>query len=336
MKEERLDIIDPSNRVIRQAAKATVHEQGLGHRVGAVLLQREDGRYLIPTASSIKAEAGRLYHSAAGHVLSGEQYLDCAKRELLEETGVEAASLDYLGAFWFEKDYPSRKERERFEVYRAIYRSGMDSIRLNEEQVDEAWLSREELEEIYQTRCELLSFPLRLTCDIIFNLDQGKKGNRATVYFGCSMLGGYSHVTREELAEFPRVIAELGHRLATDHQTQPGILEKESRLDEAYIHDRDYQWMVESDLGVFEISNPSLGVGGEIADMIHLGKPVLLLFKRGLEQKVSAYIRGKRGSRFVKSPVACAAYQDMIEAGDLIRKFIATCGGARSSCCKAP
>jgi hypothetical protein len=148
---------------------------------------------------------------------------------------------------------------------------------------------------------------------------------KVTVYFGCSMLGGYANLRREDLAEFPKVILELGHRLATDHQTQPGIIEKEAVLEQAYIHDRDYRWMMESDLGVFEISNPSLGVGGEISDMIHMGKPVLLLFKKGLEKKVSAYILGKCGSRFVTSPVESAVYGDMKEARELIRRFIDLC-----------
>ena len=150
---------------------------------------------------------------------------------------------------------------------------------------------------------------------------------KVTVYFGCSMLGGYANVRREDLAEFPKVILELGHRLATDHQTQPGIIEKEALLEQAYIHDRDYRGMMESDLGVFEISNPSLGVGGEISDMIHMGKPVLLLFKKGLEKKVSAYTLGKNGSRFVTSPVECAAYGDMNEAREQIRRFVALCRG---------
>jgi len=145
-----------------------------------------------------------------------------------------------------------------------------------------------------------------------------------TVYFGCSMLGGYTFVAREELAEFPGLITGLGCRLASDHQTQPGVIEREAKLDPAYIHDRDYLWALESDLGIFEISNPSLGVGGEISDMIYMGKPVLLLFKRGLEEKISAYMCGKMGSAYVKSPVECRAYEDVEDAGKIIRAFLNT------------
>ena len=148
------------------------------------------------------------------------------------------------------------------------------------------------------------------------------RGKPKTVYFGCSMLGGYSFVKREELAEFPGLIKGLGCRLASDHQTQPGVIEREAKLDPTYIHDRDYAWELESDLGIFEISNPSLGVGGEISDMIYMGKPVLLLFKRGLEEKISAYMWGKAGSAYVGSPVECHAYKDHEDVRKIIKAFI--------------
>jgi 8-oxo-dGTP pyrophosphatase MutT (NUDIX family) len=175
MADELLDIIDKDDRITGRAAKSVVHDKGLRHRVSAVLLRRHDNRYLIPTASEIKAEAGRLYHSAAGHVLSGESYLDCAKRELLEETGLEAGVIEYLGSFWFEKDYPARKERERFEVYEAIYEDGMGRVKLNEEQVNERWLSLPELRSIYRSREETVSLPLQMTCRFIFRWDEGEK-----------------------------------------------------------------------------------------------------------------------------------------------------------------
>jgi len=154
-----------------------------------------------------------------------------------------------------------------------------------------------------------------------------KKPGEIIVYFGCSMLGGYAAVSREEIARLHKRIAEMGYRLASDHQTQPGIIERESKLDPLLIHDRDYQWLLGSDVGIFEISNPSLGVGSEISDMICAGKPVLMLFKQGLEDRISSYIRGKVGSRYVCCPVECHAYRDANDAGDRIRTFIdAHCG----------
>jgi 8-oxo-dGTP pyrophosphatase MutT (NUDIX family) len=168
MPDEIVDVINEEDQVRGRALKTEVHRQGLRHRVAAVLLKREDGRYLIPTASELKTEAGLLYHSAAGHVSTGESYEDSARRELLEETGLSAEGFEHLGAFWFEKDYPSRIERERFHVYRATYRRGMGPVRLNEEQVNERWLNEGELRALYRSGGERLSAPLRMTCERIF------------------------------------------------------------------------------------------------------------------------------------------------------------------------
>ena len=171
MSDEIVDIIDEKGRIIGEASKAEVHRHGLRHRVAAVLLQGEDGKYLIPTASGIKEEAGLLYHSAAGHVLSGESYVGSARRELQEETGLAADDLEYLGAFWFEKEYPSRIEKENFHMYRAAYRKGMGPVRLNEEQVNEQWFGEEELAAIYRNKRERISAPLLMTCKHIFGFD---------------------------------------------------------------------------------------------------------------------------------------------------------------------
>lgn len=167
--EEILDVIDISNRIIGQANKKNVHEKGLRHRVSAVILRRSDGRYLFPTASILKAEAGRLFHSAAGHIITGESYKEAAIRELSEECGVDAENVKSLGNFWFEKDYPTRKEKERFEVFQTDYSESMGPIKLNREQVNEKWLSISEMKVIYNNELNSISGPLRLTCEIIFN-----------------------------------------------------------------------------------------------------------------------------------------------------------------------
>jgi hypothetical protein len=151
----------------------------------------------------------------------------------------------------------------------------------------------------------------------------GEKNNRKiVVYFGCSMLGGYALVSREDIAGFPKLIQKLGYRLASDHQLQPGVLEREAKFEPAFIHDRDFQWLLESDVGVFEISNPSLGVGSEISDMIYAEKPILMLFKHGLEEKISSYLRGKAGSKYVTCRVECHPYRDLEDAGAKISEFI--------------
>ncbi len=144
----------------------------------------------------------------------------------------------------------------------------------------------------------------------------------AKIFFGCSMRGGHNIVTREDLSKFPEIIEELGHELASKHQTKEGVIEEENKLTKNKIHDRDYKWAIESDIGIFEISNPSLGVGAEISDMIHLGKPVLCLFKKGLEDTVSAYVLGKKDSKYINTFFQCYAYESFEEVKEIIKAFI--------------
>ena len=146
------------------------------------------------------------------------------------------------------------------------------------------------------------------------------------VYFGCSMRGGYPNVSFEDLAEIARVIEDLGFYLESHHQTDKKYISHEEHVHnkkhETIIHDRDYDWMKEADIGIFEISNHSLGTGAEISDMIHMGKPVLCLYKHGLKDKVSRYVMGKHGSHHVSTKFEVYEYQTIGDAKYGIKKFV--------------
>ena len=145
--------------------------------------------------------------------------------------------------------------------------------------------------------------------------------NEVVLFWGCSMRGGHAKVSQEELKQIVAGIKELGCKLASEHQLAEGIIEKEDKLTPREVHDRDYAWLSGSRAGVFEISNPSLGVGGEIADMLHLGKPVLCLYK-GDEATISAYIRGKESSLHWKGLLICRKYATVQEAVEIARSFV--------------
>jgi len=134
------------------------------------------------------------------------------------------------------------------------------------------------------------------------------------VFFSCSMRGGYSNVAQEELRKIPDIIEELGMEVISKHQTQEDFIEHESRLTDTEIHDRDYRWLQEADVIIAEITNPSLGVGAEIADAVHLGIPVLCVYKKEYENQISAYISGKTG-------VVCRAYADCDELKEVVKGF---------------
>ena len=135
------------------------------------------------------------------------------------------------------------------------------------------------------------------------------------VFFSCSMRGGYGRVAQEELRKIPDIIEALGMEVISRHQTSENFIEIESQLTDKEIHDRDYRWLNEADLVIAEITNPSLGVGAEIADAVNLSIPVLCVYKRGYEDVISAYIRGKTG-------VVCRAYTDHEELNAIIREFV--------------
>lgn len=139
------------------------------------------------------------------------------------------------------------------------------------------------------------------------------------------MRGGFNLVSQEDLRRIQMSVKDLGHQLVTEHQTSPTFEADESLYTNTQIHDRDYGYLLKAKLGIFEISNPSLGVGGEISDMIHLGKPVLCLLKKGLEGSVSAYTQGKQGSKYITTPVECYPYESVEDAKNKMRQFIGNC-----------
>lgn len=71
---------------------------GLYHMVCEILVRHTDGDYLLMQRDFRKPNFGGYYEATAGGAaLKGEDKITCAKRELLEETGITAASLEEIG-----------------------------------------------------------------------------------------------------------------------------------------------------------------------------------------------------------------------------------------------
>ena len=66
----------------------------------------------------------------------------------------------------------------------------------------------------------------------------------------------------------------------------------ESELSDREIYLRDIQWLKACDAVIAEVSNPSLGVGYELAYAEDLGKPVLCLFQEDTATQLSAMTAG--------------------------------------------
>ncbi|MEA3462070.1 MAG: nucleoside 2-deoxyribosyltransferase [Bacteroidota bacterium] len=132
------------------------------------------------------------------------------------------------------------------------------------------------------------------------------------IYFCGSIRGG-----RDLAASYEKMIGWLGiyGKVLTEHLGSDEIIERKDRiLTDKDIHDRDLQWIVESDVVVAEVTVPSLGVGYEIGRAIEMGKPVLCLFKEDSEFTLSAMIAGS-------DRVEMKYYRSMEEAKDLLDAF---------------
>lgn len=89
MQEEWLDVVNANDQVVGRATRQDVHFRGLIHRACHIFVYRPSGELFVQKRSDTKDnEPGLWDSSCAGHVDSGEDYLNCAVRELHEELGL--------------------------------------------------------------------------------------------------------------------------------------------------------------------------------------------------------------------------------------------------------
>ena len=83
------DVVDMSDRVLRQEPRSVVHREKLLHRAIHVFVFNKAGQLYLQRRSMAKDTApGKWMSSCSGHVDTGEDYDEATRRELIEELGL--------------------------------------------------------------------------------------------------------------------------------------------------------------------------------------------------------------------------------------------------------
>ena len=111
---------------------------GLFHLVSEIIVKHNDGSYLLMQRDKRKHFGGMWEATAGGSALRGETPLECAVRELREETGIESDHLTEIGRV--------RGYNTLYVEFLCVTDCKKDSIILQDgETIAYKWVSRNEL-----------------------------------------------------------------------------------------------------------------------------------------------------------------------------------------------
>lgn len=155
--DEVFDVVDECDRVVGALPRGEIHRRGLRHRAIHVFWSRPDGRLCLQRRSFAKDNCpGLISTSCAGHVDSGEGYLQAALRELSEELGIIVAGADLS-----EVDYAPCHEELGNEFVRSYFLRGAFDPRPARAEVDSLlWRHPDELDAWMARYPEAFSTPL--------------------------------------------------------------------------------------------------------------------------------------------------------------------------------
>ncbi len=134
---EIVDVVNPDDEVIRQAAREKCHNEKLIHRGVAILVFRSEEmrELLLQRRTSKVAIKPDHIGLTGGHVLAGESYREAAKREYNEELHRDSArEIEMEGLFKLKKSTDG--DHEFVKVFRTVDRGPFD---LNDSEVGEVF-----------------------------------------------------------------------------------------------------------------------------------------------------------------------------------------------------
>ena len=110
------------------------------------------------------------------------------------------------------------------------------------------------------------------------------------IYFSGSIRGGRDdvHIYQEIISYLKQFGEVLTEHVGDNSLKSTGEINKNNKE----IHDRDLELLQESDIVVAEVTNPSLGVGYEIAKAIEYQKKIFCIYRKIENKEISAMILG--------------------------------------------
>ncbi|KAM9344935.1 5-hydroxymethyl-dUMP N-hydrolase [Symphorus nematophorus] len=118
------------------------------------------------------------------------------------------------------------------------------------------------------------------------------------VYFCGSIRGG-----RDDVEVYRKIVSKLQTygTVLTEHVSSTELTDKgedAAAAGDRFIHDRDVDWLRQSDVVVAEVTQPSLGVGYELGRAVDMKKKIFCLFRPSSGRRLSAMIRGAEDGEF--------------------------------------
>lgn len=181
---ELLDVIDEEGRKTgKKEDKDVVHAMGIWHKEVAVLIENEEGEYLIQKRAKTKKQAPNKWGLTAGHVDAGESYEEAMAREIQEELGIVVATEDLqpLGIFkqFYESEKTTNNNFTKYYYYKTNKKISDYKICL-EELSELKYITFQELEKAVKDKDKECSYAQRTEMNQVIKLlkDKKKEGER--------------------------------------------------------------------------------------------------------------------------------------------------------------
>lgn len=161
---EYLDIVDENNNLTGEVVERDiVHKEGLCHREVAVWVVNEQGEILVQKRSATKKFLANRWGACAGHVSSGDDIENAAKRELFEEIGLDRERLEFMFVAKVEDERNNAVINNMFQyMYFLKTNTEIADYKIQYEELSEVkYINIEELQRIVNEKDENYTFAKR-------------------------------------------------------------------------------------------------------------------------------------------------------------------------------